>query len=155
MPWSDQKNRRYIHVLQLICLFWLICCQNWPTKWPFTVIIGPLAQIFGSKDAKHTIFDTVSPRTSQNIDHIWFICLILTFSLKIVQIFAVYGDNLVPRPKYLDPSLSNIQYLTSPDQKLFKNIYFIGSEWYTSLYMCLARAVQFPTSNSQIWVKIT
>ena len=44
-------------------------------------------------------------------------------------------ENLVPRPKYLGPSSSNIQYLTRPDQKLSKNIYFIGSEWYISLYV--------------------
>ena len=40
-----------------------------------------------------------------------------------------------PTTQNLGPSSSNIQYLTRPDQKLSKNIYFIGSEWYISLYV--------------------
>ena len=74
--------------------------------------------------------------------------------LQIVKIFAVHREYLVPRLKYLGPSSSNIQHFTCPDQKLPKNIYFMGSEW-SILLSCLTRAVLFPTSNSQIWVKIT
>ena len=49
--------------------------------------------------------------------------------LNIGHIFALCTRYLVQWPKYLGPSSSNIQYLTSPDQKLSKNIYFMGSEW--------------------------
>ena len=66
-------------------------------------------------------------RNSPSVEYVWLV--------QIVQIFAVHCENLVPRPKYLGPSSSNIQYLTRPDQKLSKNIYFIGSEWYISLYV--------------------
>ena len=69
----------------------------------------------------------------KNIYPIWFIGLILTFSLKIVQIFAVYSEYLVPQPRYLGPSSSNTQYLTSSDHEFFKNIYFMWSELSISL----------------------
>ena len=77
--------------------------------------------------------------------------------LQIVKIFAVHREYLVPRPKYLGPSSSNIQYLTSPDQNISKNIYFMGSEWSISLSVVdqSCSVVSFPPPTATFWAKIT
>ena len=78
--------------------------------------------------------------------------------LQIVKIFAVHCEYLVPRPKYLGPSSSNIQHFTCPDQKLPKNIYFMGSEWSISLSVldqsCSVSHLQQPTLGQNDLTKI-
>ena len=102
-----------------------------------------------------TLSDHILPK---NIEHIWFTCLLLTYLLNIGHIFALCIQYLVQWPKYLGPYLPNIQYLTSPDQKLSKNIYFIGSEWYISLSVlgqsCSVSHLQQPNLGQNYLTKI-
>ena len=95
----------------------------------------------------------------KNIEHIWFnTCLLLTYLLDIGHIFALCIQYLVPWPKYSGPYSPNIQYLTSPDQKLSKNIHFIGSEWYISLSVldqsCSVSHLQQPNLGQNYLTKI-
>ena len=102
-----------------------------------------------------TLSDHILPK---NIEHIWFTCLLLTYLLNIGHIFALCIQYLVPWPKYLGPYSPNIQYLTSPDQKLSKNIYFMGSEWSISLFVldqsCSIPQLQQPNLGQNCLTKI-
>ena len=101
------------------------------------------------------LYNHVLPK---NIEHVWFTCLFLTYLLNIGHIFALCIQYLVPWPKYLGPPSSNIQYLTSPDQKLSKNIYFMGSEWSISLFVldqgCSIPQLQQPNLGQNCLTKI-
>ena len=66
-------------------------------------------------------------------------------------LFAVYCEYLVPWPKYGHQKY-NIWHLLT---KSFPKIYTLWGQNGQFRYLCLTRAVQFPSSNSQIWVKIT
>ena len=102
--------------------------------------------------------------TCQN-NNIWH-CLTKTFPkiLTIFGLFAIFwqffsrlsrylpftvNTYFVPRPKYLGPSSSNIQYLTSSDQNHSKDIYLNGVRLVNFLLSAWAKLCRWPPSTAK------
>ena len=78
----------------------------------------------------------------------WHICSILA-------IYLPYASNIWSHDPNIWVHTRQIYNIWHPLTKSFPKIYTLLGQNGTYPYLCLTRAVQFPTSNSQIWVKIT
>ena len=100
--------------------------------------------------------DFVMEREGRQQCILWKSSVYFVYTLCILSWWVVYSE--VPQTKYLGPLSSNIQYLTSPDQKLSKNIYFMGSERSISLFVldqgCSIPQLQQPNLGQNCLTKI-
>ena len=84
--------------------------------------------------------------------------LILAFCWHICSMLAIYlpyASNIWSHDPNIWVHTRQIYNIWHPLTKSFPKIYTLLGQNGTYPYLCLTRAVQFPTSNSQIWVKIT